>query len=148
MNGFIRQVFQGDPAALADLSYRLRRELLGEKVTFTEHIATFSVGSTSRDPGSLTALGALYGRERYGKEGDGLVLRDDAIIPGSRGVVLLDELDHGPGVETQLSVRHGRRGTAGQSNGGGGAPYIIRYECIRDRSASDTSRSRSRTTHH
>lgn len=93
MKGFISQVFRGDPGSLTDLSYKARRELLGN-VTFTANVPTFSMASSSEDPGSLTALGGLYGRTRYNKPGDGLVLRDDAIIPGSRGIVILDELDH------------------------------------------------------
>lgn len=94
MGGFITQVFRGDRAALDDLSYRSRRALLGDRVTFTQDVPTFSFASTSKDPRSLTALGALYGRERYGKDGDGLVLFEDAIIPGSRGIILLEDLDH------------------------------------------------------
>jgi triacylglycerol esterase/lipase EstA (alpha/beta hydrolase family) len=106
MGRFIRQVFKGDPDALTDLSYRKRRELLGERVTFTQSVPTFSLGSSSRDPGSLTAVGAYYGRERYNKDGDGLVLRDDSIIPGSRGIVLLEELDHaGPTMGGNLFSR-------------------------------------------
>jgi pimeloyl-ACP methyl ester carboxylesterase len=94
MSGFIAQMFQGDPTSLSDLAYKARRELLGDRVQFTADVPTFSFASKSRDPASLTALAALYGRERYGVDGDGLVLWKDALIPGSRGFMILDELDH------------------------------------------------------
>jgi hypothetical protein len=94
IGGFIKNAFSGELSALTDLSYKSTRERFGGKVEFTRHVPTFSLASWSHSAASLTALPALYGRQRYGKEGDGLVLMDDAIFPHSRGVVLLDELDH------------------------------------------------------
>ncbi len=88
----IQGLFDGDPRALADLSYGARQAFLKDHPYPTD-VPTISLATSSAEPLSLTAGAAAYVQHRYGEKCDGLVPVKDAIIPGSR-VVQLDDLDH------------------------------------------------------
>ena len=94
-------LFKGDPRSLADLSYGARHAFLKDHPYPTD-IPTVSLATSSKAPMSLTAAAAAYLLNRYDEPSDGLVLVKDAIVPGSR-VILLDDLDHaGPAMRGLL----------------------------------------------
>ncbi len=89
---FIKLGFKGDPRALSDISYDSRRAFI-EKHPYPADVPTVSLATSSSSQVSLTAAAASYVRSRYGAKSDGLVVAQDAEIPGSN-VVRLDDMDH------------------------------------------------------
>lgn len=92
----VRDVFRGDPAALADLSYEARRRFV-EAHPYPTDIPTVSLATSRRSWGSVLLAPTDYLWRRYGLKSDGLVPADDAEIPGSR-VVRVDDMDHAESV--------------------------------------------------
>lgn len=93
VNRAIENMFQGDPAALQDLSYESRKTFLSQHPYPAEEIPTISLATSSTSALSLTAKAAHYIQHRYGEKSDGLVVDKDAEIPGSY-VIRLQDMDH------------------------------------------------------
>lgn len=92
VNGVVKDIFKGSPQSVKDLSYDSREAFL-KKYPLPTDVPTVSV-ATSR----LSLRSVLLGTEeymdaRYGFKSDGLVVPDDAIMPGSK-VVRLNDMDH------------------------------------------------------
>jgi hypothetical protein len=85
-----------DEASLSDLSYASRREFVRAN-PLPPDVPILSLATSRNEVGSLLWLTSQYIQTRYGWPSDGLVVRDDAIIPGSRVVVLRD-MDHAEAV--------------------------------------------------
>ncbi|MGE6760654.1 esterase/lipase family protein [Corallococcus interemptor] len=84
----------GSIQAGEDLTYDSRKAFLA-KHPMPEGIPTVSMASTTANPTSPLFLMEEYMQQRYGVKSDGLVLPQDAFIPGSKSVTLsgLDHLD-------------------------------------------------------
>jgi len=93
VSGAIRRLFRGDPSALTDLTYEVRQEFVRADPYDASAVATVSYATTGGPAVSATAPSAKYMRQRHGLESDGLVPREDAIIPGSE-LVTADDQDH------------------------------------------------------
>jgi hypothetical protein len=89
---FMRDIFHGSAAAIGDLSYPATRERLKDGIDFAKLFNTYSFATYSET--GLTALSALYMDERYRIKNDGLVPCDDAMIPFSRGVIIVPGMNH------------------------------------------------------
>ncbi|WP_375761291.1 esterase/lipase family protein [Corallococcus exercitus] len=84
----------GSIQAGEDLTYDSRKEFL-KKHPMPAGIPTVSMASTTANPTSPLFAMQEYMHQRYGVKSDGLVLPQDAFIPGSKSVTLsgLDHLD-------------------------------------------------------
>ena len=84
----------GSIQAGEDLTYDSRKEFLA-KHPMPEGIPTVSMASTTANPTSPLFAMQEYMHQRYGVKSDGLVLPQDAFIPGSKSVTLqgLDHMD-------------------------------------------------------
>lgn len=84
----------GSIQAGEDLTYDSRQKFLAEH-PMPAGIPTVSMASTSFNPTSPLFAFQEYMQQRYGVKSDGLVLPQDAFIPGSKSVTLhgLDHLD-------------------------------------------------------
>ena len=89
----IENVFSGDSASLHDLTYQSRRDFLLQNPYPADEVPTISLATSSSSPLSVTAKASHYIEDRYGWKSDGLVVDQDAEIPGSH-VVRLQDLDH------------------------------------------------------
>ncbi len=88
----VKRLLGGDPAAMADLTYEARKAFL-KAHPFPSDIPTVCLASARYDRKSLLGPQERYLQKRYGYASDGLVVRDDAIIPGAKAIVL-DDMDH------------------------------------------------------
>lgn len=86
-------IFGGSPDTLRDLTYEGRREILRDHPYPVEDVPTVSLATSRVDPRSALFAPAQYLDSRYGYKSDGLVVVEDAMIPGSQTVVL-DDMDH------------------------------------------------------
>jgi triacylglycerol lipase len=84
----------GSIQAGEDLTYNSRQKFLAEH-PMPSGIPTVSMASTSANPTSPLFAFQEYMKQRYGIASDGLVVPQDAFIPGSKSVTLhgLDHLD-------------------------------------------------------
>ncbi len=95
-DGFVKNIWGGSPQSMIDLTYRQRRAFIAAH-PFPSDVPTVSLASSRVvQLSSVMWKTAYYARYRYGKRSDGLVLPEDAEIPGSR-VVRLDDMDHAEG---------------------------------------------------
>lgn len=93
--------FDGTENSVRDLTYDYRQQFIQEHPYPTD-IPTVSLATSEYSPLSLLAGPAAYSRLRYGAPSDGLVVPEDAMIPGS-DVVQLNDLDHIEAVMPSLS---------------------------------------------
>jgi pimeloyl-ACP methyl ester carboxylesterase len=89
-------VMQGDIKSLTDLSYEARKAFI-EKYPYPTDIPTVSLATSRDSRRSIVDATGRYLKDRYGARSDGLVVAQDAEIPGSR-VVRLDNMDHAESV--------------------------------------------------
>lgn len=96
MSGVVKQIFQGNPQAVLDLSYERRQKMVRDN-PYPTNIPTVSLVSTRSSATSL--LCSLEGllKNKFGVETDGLVPEKDQAIPGSRTVTFKD-MDHAESV--------------------------------------------------
>jgi hypothetical protein len=88
----LRNILGGRAEAIADITPAGRRAFLRQHPWGNE-VPSVSVATATRSPLSPFAAAAAWMRRRYGAPSDGLVLADEAVLPGSR-VVRLDDADH------------------------------------------------------
>lgn len=93
VNHFITGVLKGNPESLSDLSYESRQAFIKAHPYPADQIPTISLSSSCTTLASATSPAQRYMQARYGLPSDGLVLTQDAEIPGS-SVVRLQNLDH------------------------------------------------------
>ncbi len=92
-------VWLGDnPEAVRNLTYADRRAFVTAH-PHPQEVPTLCLASSRSDWRSIFAAPAGYLRERYHQDSDGMVVPDDAVIPGARWVEL-DDMDHGESVLT------------------------------------------------
>lgn len=92
MLGGAVEVLGGSIDAGEDLTYEARQEFL-EKYPLPEGIPTVSMASTTFKPTSPLFALQEYMQQRYGIKSDGLVVPQDAFIPGSKAVTI-HGMDH------------------------------------------------------
>ena len=92
MDAVVKLGFSGNPASLADLSYPVRQAFV-KAHPYPQDIPTVSLATSAPTGTSLVAATRDYVMGRYGAKADGLVVQQDAEIPGS-SVVRLDDMDH------------------------------------------------------
>ena len=85
-----------DPEAVGNLTYQDRRAFVSAH-PHPQEVPTLCLASSRSDWHSIFAAPAGYLRERYDQASDGMVVPDDAVIPGARWVEL-DDMDHGESV--------------------------------------------------
>jgi hypothetical protein len=90
-------VWLGDnPEAVGNLTYADRRAFVTAH-PYPEEVPALCLASSRSDWRSIFAAPAGYLRERYHQASDGMVIPDDAVIPGARWVEL-DDMDHAESV--------------------------------------------------
>lgn len=89
----IKRLFKGDQRALTDLTYQARQAFVHENTYDASKVATVSYATTGGPTVSTVGPAAAYMRRQYGLESDGLVPKDDAVVPGS-DVVYANDQDH------------------------------------------------------
>lgn len=93
VGGAIRRLFKGDEKALTDLSYQARQEFVHQHNYDAGKVATVSFGTTGGPKVSTVGPTQSYMKNQYGLESDGLVPKNDAVVPGS-DLVTQDNQDH------------------------------------------------------
>jgi hypothetical protein len=88
----IRRHLHGDPDALFGMSYTARAAFLAEN-PYPSHVPTVSLAAGCRNPTSSLAIPIAWLAMRHKGLADGLVMRRDAVLPGS-DVVWVDDIDH------------------------------------------------------
>jgi triacylglycerol lipase len=88
----LRGILGGRAEAIADITPASRLAFL-RRHPWRGDVPTVSVATATRSPLSPLAAAAAWIRRRYGAASDGLVLADEAVVPGS-WVVRLDDADH------------------------------------------------------
>jgi triacylglycerol lipase len=99
----MRVLFFGNPAAIADLTFDARRAFITAHPLPEVPVVSLA---TSLPPklGQVLMGSSKYMLDRYELPSDGLVVPDDAVVPGSR-VVRLDNMSH---AEPVLGAKFGR----------------------------------------
>jgi hypothetical protein len=90
--GALELLFGGSPDSLRDLTYEERQRFVREH-PYPSDVPTVSLATSRVSPKSLLDPTSRYLWDRYGYKSDGLVVDQDAEIPGSQ-VVRLDDMDH------------------------------------------------------
>ena len=100
-DGFVRNVWGGSPESMRDLTYTNRRAFI-EANPYPTDIPTVSLATSRTSFGTVMRKTMLYLQMRYGLGSDGLVVREDAVIPGS-AAILLDDMDHAEPTNTGVA---------------------------------------------
>ncbi|GAB5358228.1 hypothetical protein AAMO2058_000440100 [Amorphochlora amoebiformis] len=90
---WMRKYVRGSWQSVLDMMYQNRKQFLTQH-PFPTSLAAVSFHSTNKSPTSIQQILTRYVKKRYGKDNDGLVIPEDAEIPGSSVVRYLSELDH------------------------------------------------------
>ncbi len=92
MKALAEHFFDGTESSVRDLTYQHRQDFI-KAHPYPTDIPTVSLATSNSSQPSLVAPAGNYTWLRYGAKSDGLVVAEDAMIPGSN-VVHLSDLDH------------------------------------------------------